>query len=92
MNGKMYVGLVLGSVVATRKSEELVGKKLLIVQQVNPKDGNLGAFEVAVDSVGAGTGEHVLVTKGQPAMYVFGTTPSCIDSAIVGIVDSMEVS
>ncbi|PAE21525.1 ethanolamine utilization protein EutN [Bacillus sp. 7504-2] len=88
----MYVGLVLGSVVATRKSEELVGKKLLIVQQVNPKDGNLGAFEVAVDSVGAGTGEHVLVTKGEPAMYVFGMTPSCIDSAIVGIVDSMEVS
>lgn len=88
----MYVGMVVGSVVATRKSDELTGKKLLIVQQVNPKDESMGAIEVAVDSVGAGKGEYVLVTKGEPAMYVFGTASSCIDSAIVGIIDSMEVS
>lgn len=88
----MYVGMVVGSVVATRKSDELVGKKLLIVQEVNPKDESVGTLKVAVDSVGAGKGEYVLVTKGEPAMYVFGTSTSCIDSAIVGIVDSMEVS
>jgi ethanolamine utilization protein EutN len=88
----MYVGIVVGSVVATRKSDELTGKKLLMVQQVNPKDESQGAIEVAVDSVGAGKGEYVLVTKGEPAMYVFGSETSCIDSAIVGIVDSMEVS
>lgn len=88
----MYVGIVVGSVVATRKSDELVGKKLLIVQKVNPKDESLGTIEVAVDSVGAGKGEYVLVTQGEPAMYVFDGSTSCIDAAIIGIVDSMEVS
>lgn len=88
----MYVGMIVGSVVATRKSDELIGKKLLMVQRVNPKDESLGTVEVAVDSVGAGKGDYVLVTKGEPAMYVFSDSTSCIDSAIVGIVDTLEVS
>jgi microcompartment protein CcmK/EutM len=89
---KMYVGMVVGSIVATRKNDELVGKKILIIQKVNPKNESLGDFDVAIDSVGAGKGEYVLVTDGEPAMYVFGNTVSCINSAIVGIIDSMEVS
>ncbi|HZG71952.1 MAG TPA: EutN/CcmL family microcompartment protein [Chondromyces sp.] len=88
----MYVGVVVGSVVATRKDDDLVGKKLLIVQKVNPSQRNsMNSMEVAVDSVGAGTGEYVLVTKGESARNVFGTSNSIIDSAIVAIVDSMEV-
>ena len=88
----MYVGIVVGSVVATTKNEALIGKKLLIVQKVNPYGGNLNETEVAVDSVGAGTGEYVLVTNGGSARNVFDASISTIDAAIVAIVDSMEVS
>lgn len=86
----MYVGRVVGMVVATRKDEKLVGKKLLVVQQIDSKGQPMEKEEVAVDSVGAGIGEVVLVSKGSSARYVFGPdTP--IDAAIVGIVDNMEV-
>lgn len=88
----MYVGIVVGSVVATRKNDDLVGHKLLIVQKVKPDGVKLESLEVSVDSVGAGKGEYVLVATGEPAKYVFGTSEISIDSAIVGIIDSMEYS
>ena len=88
----MYIGIVVGSVVATRKSDDLVGHKLLIVQKMKPNGEKLDSLEVSVDSVGAGKGEHVLVTTGEPAKYVFGSSELSIDSAIVGIIDSMEYS
>ncbi|KKB34514.1 EutN/CcmL family microcompartment protein [Bacillus thermotolerans] len=90
----MYVGVVVGSVVATTKEDDLVGKKLLIVQKVHPSKGTAvdNRMEVAVDNVGAGTGEHVLVTTGGAARNVFGSSVSVIDAAIVAIVDSMEVN
>lgn len=88
----MYMGMVVGSVVATRKIDDLVGHKLLIVQKIKPNGEKLDSLEVAVDSVGAGTGEYVLVVKGEPAKYVFGTSDKPIDSVIVGIIDSMEYS
>lgn len=87
----MYVGIVIGMVVATRKDDHLVGKKLLVVQQTNMKGEHLGGTEVAVDSVGAGTGEYVLVSKGSSARSVFGSPGSPIDAAIVGIIDNIEV-
>jgi microcompartment protein CcmK/EutM len=88
----VYIGIVVGSVVATRKNDDLVGKKLLIVQKVNKEGKKLDSIEVAVDSVGAGTGEYVIVTNGEPAGYVFGKSTSSIDSAIVAIVDSVEIN
>ncbi|AOT72719.1 EutN/CcmL family microcompartment protein [Geosporobacter ferrireducens] len=88
----MYLGKVVGMVVATRKDETLVGKKLLIVQPVNPKEDPVGNPEVAIDSVGAGVGEYVLVSKGSPARQIFGNPNSPIDAAIVGIIDTIEVS
>lgn len=87
----MYIGKVIGMVVATRKDESLVGSKLLIVQKMD-KDGEFkGSSEVAVDSVGAGTGELVLVSKGSSARHIFGNRSTPVDAAIVGIIDSMEV-
>ncbi|MEW9124616.1 MAG: EutN/CcmL family microcompartment protein [Thermotaleaceae bacterium] len=88
----MYLGKVIGMVVATRKDETLVGKKLLIVQPVNPKEESIGKSEVAIDSVGAGVGELVLVSKGSSARLIFGEPNSPIDAAIVGIIDSIEVN
>lgn len=83
--------MVVGSVVATRKDDELTGKKLLIVKKVKPDGSGTDWTEVAVDSVGAGTGEYVLVTNGGSARHVFDTSASIIDAAIVAIVDTMEV-
>lgn len=86
----MYLGKVIGLVVATTKKEGLVGKKILIVQPVNTDYEPVGDNEVAVDTVGAGCGEIVLVTTGSSASKNFGEA-SPIDRAIVGIVDNIEV-
>ena len=77
----MIVGKVVGSVVSTRKNENLVGSKFMIVK---PEEGN--TF-VAVDNVGAGIGENVLVATGSAARIGCGMNTSPIDAAIVGIID-----
>lgn len=87
----MFIAKVIGMVVATRKDDDLVGKKLLVVQRMNEKGETMGTPEVAVDSVGAGTGEYVLVTTGGSARHVFQQTSSSIDAAIVAIIDTLEV-
>lgn len=87
----MYIAKVIGMVVATRKDESLVGTKLLIVQMMDMNGEPKGTAEVAVDSVGAGTGELVLVSKGSGARNIFENRSSPVDAAIVGIIDSMEV-
>ena len=86
----MYLGRVIGTVVSTTKDESLVGFKLLVVSKLNetlPTETS----EIVVDSVGAGVGEVVLVSKGSSARYVLNKPNSPIDSAVVGIVDSVEV-
>lgn len=87
----MYLGKVIGTVVSTSKDPSLIGSKLLIVQKLTEKLIPVGGSEVAVDSVGAGTGEIVLVSKGSSARYFStGKKESPIDAAIVGIIDSIE--
>lgn len=80
----MIVGKVVGSVVATRKNENLVGSKFLIV---SPMDGMGDGRIVAVDNVGAGIGEIVLIATGSAARIGCGMETSPVDAAIVGIVD-----
>ena len=80
----MLVGKVVGSVVATRKNEKLVGSKFLIVQ---PCEGMGEGRIVAVDNVGAGIGEIVLIATGSAARVGCGLDNAPIDAAIVGIVD-----
>ena len=81
----MIVGKVVGSVVATRTTESLTGNKFLIVEPYNNMAGN-GRI-VAVDNVGAGIGEDVLVALGNAARIACKVKGSPIDAAIVGIID-----
>lgn len=82
----MIIGKVVGSVVSTRKNEKLVGSKFMIVEILR----ETGSFKeiVAVDNVGAGIGELVLVATGSAARIGCDAESSPIDAAIVGIIDS----
>ena len=81
----MVIGTVVGSIVATRKNERLVGQKLLIVRPLENMEEK-GEF-VAIDNVGAGFGETVLVARGSAARIGCDLEKAPIDAAIVGIVD-----
>ena len=87
----MYIGKVVGTVIATRKDQSLVGAKLLITQPLNLKMESLGAAKVMVDTVGAGTGELVMCASGMAARNAAGNVDAAIDAAVVGIIDSLEV-
>jgi ethanolamine utilization protein EutN len=87
----MVLGQVVGSVVATQKDKSLLSKKLLIVKSID-LDGNLlDSFVVAVDVVGVGVGEKVLVVSGSSARQTEETKDRSIDSVIVAKVDSYQV-
>ena len=81
----MFVGKVVGSIVSTRKNEKLIGSKFMIVESV--MDGSKEKL-VAVDNVGAGIGEMVLVATGSAARIGCDQPEAPIDAAIVGIIDS----
>lgn len=84
----MIIGKVTGSIVSTRKNENLVGHKLLIVKPLScMKSASDGESFVAIDNVGAGVGEIVLVAKGSAARIGCGCETAPVDAAIVGIVD-----
>ena len=87
----MILGRIVGTVVATRKDEKLEGKKLLIVQQVDPETGQAGGYVVAIDTVDAGAGETVLVVSGSSARMATGLKDHPVDAAIVGIVDILKL-
>ena len=88
----MLLARVMGTVVATRKDERLLGKKLLVCRPVNPQGEAEGAYFVAVDTVGAGFHEMVLVVSGSSARMAANFKESPVDSAIVGIVDEVEMN
>ncbi len=83
----MIVGKIVGSVVSTRKNENLVGSKFMVVEPLE-KLGDKNNKIVAVDNVGAGIGEIVLVATGSAARIGCGMADCPVDAAIVGIVDS----
>jgi microcompartment protein CcmK/EutM len=87
----MILGRVVGTVVATRKDERLLGAKLLLVRTIDPKGKDEAGYTVAVDTVDAGVNERVLVVTGSSARMAAGLKDSPVDAAIVGIVDSVEV-
>ena len=82
----MIVGQVVGSVVATRKNERLLGCKFMIVEPI--ENMNVNGRIVAVDNVGAGIGEIVLVATGSAARIGCDMNDAAVDAAIVGIVDN----
>jgi ethanolamine utilization protein EutN len=87
----MHVGRVVGTLVATRKDESLVGMKLLIVQPLNLKLQPEGGPRIMVDTVGSGVGEVVMFTAGTAARNAVKNAAAAMDAAIVGIVDHFEV-
>lgn len=87
----MFLARVVGRVVATRKDPKLEGSRLLLVVPVDP-DGTLeSGYHVAVDTVGAGYRETVLVVRGSSARMAAGIADRPVDASIVGIVDSASV-
>lgn len=87
----MWIGRVIGTLVATPKDDSLTGSKLLIVLPTDFSEGYRKGPVVALDTVGAGTGEKVLVTEGGAARNVHGKERSAADAAIIGIIDTMEI-
>ena len=83
----MQLARVIGQVVATRKDPSFEGVKLLVVQPVGPDGSDAGRPIVAVDSVGAGIGEHVFFVRGKEASFPFHPIEVPADAGIVGIVD-----
>lgn len=82
----MIIGKVVGSIVSTRKCENLVGNKFMVVEPVEAMMGGKEKF-VAIDNIGAGIGETVLVATGSAARVGMGSEHIPVDAAIVGIVD-----
>ncbi len=85
----MLKGIVIGNIVSTRKQESLVGSKFLEVKIIeNGKDTD--KYIIAVDSVGAGIGETVLITTGSGARLALRNQFEPVDAVIVGIVDEKQ--
>jgi microcompartment protein CcmK/EutM len=87
----MILARIIGTVVATRKDPRLEGRKLLLVRPIKLDGSDDTGYLVAVDTVGAGYREKVIVVSGSSARLAHGMKDNPIDAAIVGIVDSMEV-
>ncbi len=89
----MIVGRVVGTIVCTQKDLSLAGKKMLVIQPINMYSlKNEGNPVVALDSVGAGTGELVMVVGGSSARLADGYSKVSVDQSIIGILDSIEIS
>ncbi|ADK13780.1 MULTISPECIES: EutN/CcmL family microcompartment protein [Clostridium] len=87
----MFLGKVVGKVVSTQKSEKLIGNKLLIVKKIDEKENLIGDHFVAVDTVGAGANDTVIVVTGSGSRNSSDSQNDIpIDASIVGIVDSIE--
>ena len=88
----MFLGRVIGTVWSTKKDENLVGAKFLIVRELSLELKEKERFVVAVDSVGAGEGEVVLVASGSSSRMTSFTKDKPVDAVIMGIVDKLDVS
>ena len=88
----MQIARVVGTVVSTQKHRKFEGAKLLLVQPLNLDDTPRGTALLAVDGVGAGVDEKVLVVSGSSARMAAGLKDSPVDAAIIGIVDTVDVA
>lgn len=82
----MIVGKVVGSLVSTRKSDKLIGNKFMVIEPLNKMKSATDQL-VAIDNIGAGIGEIVLVAQGSAARIGCDMEQAPVDAAIVGIVD-----
>jgi ethanolamine utilization protein EutN len=88
----MLIGIVIGDVVASQKVASHEGRKILMVQPIHLDGTDRGEAILALDAVGAGIGERVLLTTdGFSAMTAVGRPNSPIDSAVIGVIDSVDL-
>ena len=88
----MQIARVVGTVVATQKHRKFEGAKLLLVQPLNLDDTPRGTVMLAVDGVGAGVDEKVLVVmEGRAAGEALGRKAAPVDAAVVGIIDTVTI-
>ena len=93
----MFLAIVEGAVVATKKDAAMIGRKLLLIRPQLVDDKDPTRFKpgsntiVAVDSVGAGEGEMVLFCQGSSARLAGGLKEAPVDAVIIGIVDTVDV-
>ena len=88
----MLLARVVGTVVATQKNRKLEGAKLLLVQPLTLEDTPRGTALIAVDALGAGVNEKVLIVmEGRAAGEALGRTFAPVDAAVVGIVDTVDL-
>ena len=86
------MGRVIGDVVATQKAPSHVGRKILVVQPLDLDGSDRGEAVLALDAVGAGIGERVLLAaEGYSAMTSVGRPNSPIDMAVIGIIDAVDL-
>jgi ethanolamine utilization protein EutN len=89
----MQIARVVGTVVATQKHRKFEGAKLLLVQPLNVDDTPRGGTLLAIDGVGAGIHEKVLVVlEGRAAGEALGRKAAPVDAAIVGIIDTVTIN
>ena len=88
----MFLGKVIGTVWSTKKDDKLVGAKFLIVRKLDLDLKEKSDFVVAVDSVGAGEGEVVLVATGSSSRQTHFTQDKPVDAVIMAIVDKLDIS
>jgi ethanolamine utilization protein EutN len=87
----MQIARVVGTVVATQKNRKLDGAKLLLVQPLTLEGQPRGVALLAIDSVGAGIGERVLVViEGKAAGDALGRKAAPVDAAVIGIIDRVD--
>lgn len=87
----MQIAEVVGTVVSTQKNRKLEGAKLLLVQPLTLDGAPRGTAFLAIDAVGAGVGEKVLVViEGKAAGDALGRKAAAVDAAIIGIVDAVD--
>ncbi|MDD2715983.1 MAG: EutN/CcmL family microcompartment protein [Candidatus Wallbacteria bacterium] len=87
----MLLGKICGTVVATRKDVNLVGFKFLVVEELTIELKPTGKFHIAVDTVGAGAAETVLLVSGSSARQTVKTDKKPVDCIVVGIVDTINL-
>ena len=88
----MILARVVGTVVATRKDEKLLGTKLLVVRAQDPHGKDEASYLVAVDTVDAGLGDRVLVVSGSSARMASGLKDCPVDAAVIGIIDNIDIN
>ena len=87
----MHLARVIGEVVATMKDDNLTGIRLMVLQPIAASGDAAGRTLVALDSVGAGVGEHVFFVRGREAAFPFYPVEPPTDASIIGIVDHWTV-